>query len=248
MIPNLSQVSNEPSKELAKPRILMSSVDITRVKSWEIAEKRKISAFAKLRFFHKPKPEELKCTRFVKYYEPYLKIGGNYSLDYYRKSTYAVPVNSEVAEVEVFNKKLTPQPEKEGSTTKGLKIEARELVQFRNSATMIFDRKGREIVDALPKVKMVEIHESFYHEHQHEFLNIEILTEKAADLLKKRVKQRPKDLENIKNEMFNVNDITILYLPFYYAEYVRANKNEARLIKINGCTGAVEILPTTATL
>jgi len=246
VFPNLSRVSKEPSKELAKPKILMSSVDITRVKAWEIAEKRKISAFARLRFFNKPKPDELKCTRFVKYYEPYLRISGSYSLDYYRKSTYAVPVNSEVAEVEVFNKKLTPQPEKEGSATKGLKIEATELVQFRNSATMILDRKGREIAKELPKVKMEEIHESFYHEHQHEILNVEILTEKAVDLLKKHITQRPKDIEKIKNETVNVNEITTLYFPFYYAEYIREPKNEARVLKINGCTGSVEILPITA--
>lgn len=198
----------DSSEEMPKPKILMSSTDITRVKAWEIAEKTKISAFARFKFFHRPNPEELTCARFVKYYEPYLKISGNYTLNCYRKKT-------------------------------------RELVQFKNSATIIFDHQGKEVTEELPPVEMTEVHESFYHEHQHEFLNAETITEKAVEILKKRLKQRPQNIEKINSEKFTVNEITIIYLPVYFAEYILTTRNDARIIRINGCTASVTILPIT---
>lgn len=210
----LDSTFSDSSEEMPKPKTLMSSTDITRVKAWEIAEKTKVSAFARFKFFHRPNPEELTCARFVKYYEPYLKISGSYTLSCYRK--------------------------------KDREIEARELVQFTNFATIVFDHQGKEVAEELPQVKMTEVHESFYHEHQHEFLNAETITEKAVEILKKRLAQRPQTIERIKNESFTVNEITIIYLPVYFAEYIWTATNDARLIRINGCTGSVTILPITS--
>lgn len=222
--------------------MLMSSTDITRVKAWEIAEKTKISAFARLKFFRRPNPEELICTRFVKYYEPYLQISGSYTLNYYRKSIHAIPVDPKVVKVKVFDRTVTPRLREEGGS-KDLEIEARELVQFTNSATIIFDHQGKEVVEELPKVKMIEIRESFYNEHRHEFLSAETLTEKAVEILKKRLAQRPQEIKKINSERFTINEITIIYLPVYFSEYIRTTTNEARLIRIDGCTGSVAVLP-----
>jgi len=245
-VSTLDSVSSNSSEETPKPKILMSSTDITRVEAWEIAEKTKTSAFARLKFFRRPNSEELNCTRFVKYYEPYLQISGSYTLNFYRKSIHAIPVDAKVVEVEVLDGTVTPRPRKEGSPTKDLEIEARELVQFTNSATIIFDHHGKEVVEDLPKVKMIEVQESFYYEHRHEFLNVETLTERAVKVLKKRLVQRPQNVDRVNSEHFTVNEITIIYLPVYFAEYTWTATNEARLIRINGCTGSVEVLPITS--
>jgi len=239
----LDSAFSDSSKEMPQPKMLMSSTDITRVKAWEIAEKTKISAFARLKFFRRPNPEELTCTRFVKYYEPYLQISGSYTLNYYRKSIHAIPVDPKAVKVKVFDRTVTPRLREERSSTKDLEIEARELVQLTNSATIIFDHKGKEVVEELPKVKMIKIHESFHDEHRHEFLNAETLTEKAVEILKKRLVQRPQEIKRINSERLTINEITIIYLPVYFAEYIRTTTNEARLIRIDGCTGSVAVLP-----
>jgi len=245
-VSTLDSAHSDSSEEMPKPKILMSSTDITRVKAWEIAEKTKVSAFARFKFFHRPNPEELTCTRFVKYYEPYLQISGSYTLNCYRKSMYVNPVDAKVVRVEVFDRIVTPKLRKKEDSTKDLGIEARELVQFTNSATIIFDQHGKEVVEELPKVKMTEIHESFYHEHQHEFLNAENLMEKAVEVLKKRLVKRPQDIDRVESERLTVDEITIIYLPVYFAKYIRTATNDARLIRIDGCTGSVTVLPITS--
>jgi hypothetical protein len=215
------------------------------VKAWEIAEKTKINAFSRFKFFRRPNPEELTCERFVKYYEPYLKIVGSYKLKCYRKRMYVIPVDANVIEIKVFDKAVKPKIREE-SLTKELEIEAQELVQFTNSATIIFDHQGKEVVEGLPQVKMTEVTESFYHEHKHEFLNAETLTEKAVKVLKNRITQTPQNITSIASESFTVNEITIIYLPVYFAEYVWKATNDARLIRINGCLGSVTVLPITS--
>ena len=59
-----------------KPRYYLTRFDVNRIAAWDKAENLKISAFGKLKIFNKPHPEDIICTEFKKYFDPYLVIEG----------------------------------------------------------------------------------------------------------------------------------------------------------------------------
>ena len=69
--------------------ILKSRLDSNRVKLQ--GEKLKTGFFVRFGFL-KPKPKDILLVAFGKYYEPYIVIGGKYSIDYCKKHNYALKV------------------------------------------------------------------------------------------------------------------------------------------------------------
>ena len=54
-------------------------------------EKLKTSFFVRFGFL-KPRPKEISLVAFSKYYEPYIVIGGKYSIDYCKRHNYTLKV------------------------------------------------------------------------------------------------------------------------------------------------------------
>ncbi len=83
------------------------------------AEGLKRNFFAKLGFF-KPKTEEIQLVGYEKYYEPYLVIGGKYSLDYCRKHAFAIEVEKGTREVFIAGRKFEPVASKSGENLESM--------------------------------------------------------------------------------------------------------------------------------
>src|SRR4030067_2524286 len=71
-------------------------------------EKLKTSLFGKFGFL-KPKNEDVKLISLNKYYEPFVVIGGKYSIDYCKRHNYAIEVESSAQEIFIDGKKISSE-------------------------------------------------------------------------------------------------------------------------------------------
>jgi len=70
----------------------------------EVLEKRKTSLFGST--LRHPKPEEVKVENPILYLEQVIFVSGYYKIDFNRKTSYTIKVDSDVAEVSIGNKKF----------------------------------------------------------------------------------------------------------------------------------------------
>jgi hypothetical protein len=247
--------SSSPLREEVAPlRNMMSTLDITRVKAWEIAEREKNEAFAFLKIFHKPAPEAIECVKFIRYYEPFLKLTGIYSVTYWRKKIYIIQVDHNVVEAKIFGNTVKPRTVEaderkiislhKPSADRIIDLEASELVKNEDTQTIIVDREGKELLEPLPPTDTIEITDSYFKEYQNEFILSEAILSikpKAINMLKDKIVKKPGDAEIIVDEMIKITEMNVIYFPYYYAEYNWKEKNEKRAVKIDGSTGKVKI-------
>jgi hypothetical protein len=198
------------------------------------SEKLKQKLFTRFWFF-KPKPEEIQFISIDKYYEPYIVIGGKYSIDYYRKCAYTVKVDEEVSEVILLKNKLTPE-NTQNSTAKGNKaiiLEGEERLKKEIKASFLLDRYGRNVtLERLPSApsekKPKKIIANF---------GIEEVPENAeVDFVRERIVKRPKDINRTVEEVFEVAERVVIYTPQFRVLYKSTKTGDEKALEFDGVT------------
>lgn len=180
--------------------------DIDRIKAWDEAERHKIRAFGRLRFFHKPGPEEITCTEFKMYYEPYIVIRGSKKI------------------------RERSQPESGdgpilGKFSGGDDFREREVV-------LILDKTGKEVDDQSPFKSLTGLSKNFYDEHKEEFLQLQVYMRDAIEKFR-TLPNKGKDEASIIVDS-HIHDVGIVYVPIYYVKYYWKKTGEHRIIKVDG--------------
>ncbi|NWF87421.1 hypothetical protein HXY32_06410 [Candidatus Bathyarchaeota archaeon] len=199
-----------------------------------IGEKIKTLLFTRFGFM-KPKPEEIQLISIDKYYEPYMTISGKYTIDYYRKCTYTVKVDNRVQEVILANQKYKPNQQTDTPTKDHniIKIQGEERITTEAKASLILDKYGQEIN---PK----DLPSAPPEPNPKEILTAYRVKEIAADIdlniIQHKILERPKDINRLNNELFEINERAIIYTPRYRALYTNLKTGEIKAIEFDGIT------------
>jgi len=227
---------NEPSNEKIVERktiVYETLVDSTVIRV--AGEKLKDQLFARFGFF-KPKPEEIQLVSIDKYYEPFIVMSGKYVIDYYRICTYSVEVDEDVLEVILLNNKFEPKQsiDKSSKDHKVIKLEGEERLTKEAKASLVLDGSGQDVT--LDKLSSAPSER-----HPRKILakfGVEEIAQVAdLDIIRSRIIKRPKDINRLVNELFEVYERVVIYTPRFRVLYRNVNTGEEKAIEFDGVTG-----------
>ena len=197
-------------------------------------EKLKDQLFTRFGFL-KPKPEEIQLVSIDKYYEAYAMISGKYAIDYYRKCAYSVKVEKEVLEVVLLNQKFQPEqsmdsPVKDHNV---IRLEGEERLRNEVKASLILDRFGRDTtLEKLPAAPSEKNPKKVLAQYGVE----EIASNADLDFIRSKILNRPKDINRLVDELFEVDDRVVIYTPRFRAIYVNTRTREEKTVEFDGVT------------
>jgi hypothetical protein len=192
-------------------------------------EKLKKQLFTRF-WFLKPKSEEIQFVSLDKYYEPFIVISGKYFLDYFRKCTYIFKVDDAVKEVVLLDNKFVPENSR---SNKIVKLHGEERLINEAKAFLILDKDGRDSnAENMPSAPSEKKPEKIIAE-----CGIEELPENAdVNFVKERIAKRPKDMCRIVEEIFDVTERSVIYIPRYKLLFRNVNTGEEKTLVLDGVT------------
>ena len=218
--------------------ILKSKFDSIRVKAQ--GEELKSSFFARFGFL-KPNPKDVLLVAFGKYYEPYILIGGKYSIDYCKRHGYALEVEDRTQALFIAGKKLKPESSSERGGARVINLVGEEHAHYENETYIVLDRMLQEVS---AENLFLAPFESTLENRALDGLNLrkpQISPDEEIAILRSRIAKRPMDVEEIIRENFEINERIIIYSPFYELTYLNLNDGKKVTSVINGITGVVVI-------
>jgi len=222
------------SEKIAERNTIVYETRIEPTVIEAIGEKIKTQLFTRFGFM-KPKPEEIKLVSIDKYYEPYMIVGGRYVIDYYRKCAYTVKVDNRVQEVILSNRKYRPNqpmdsPAKDHNV---VKLEGEERLTNEAKASLILDKFGQEVA---PKELPSAPSERNPGEILAAFGVKEIAPDADLDIIRFKILKRPKDINRLVNELFEVDERAVIYTPRFRVLYTNVKTGEGKAIEYDGVT------------
>jgi len=218
--------------------ILKSKFDSSRVKVQ--AEKLKTSFFVRFGFL-KPKPKDVLLVAFSKYYEPYIVIGGKYSIDYCKRHGYALKVEDRTQALFIDGKKLKPEPLSVRGDARVIKLVGEEHSHYENETYVVLDRMLQEVS---AENLFLAPSESDLENQPSGGLDLrkpQISLEEEIAILRSRIAKRPTDVAEIIRENFEINERTIIYSPVYELTFKNLKNGKKVTAIVNGVTGGVVI-------
>jgi hypothetical protein len=202
------------------------------------AEKLKTSLFGKFGFL-KPRNEDVTLNNLNKYYEPYVVIGGKYSIDYCKRHNYAIEVDGNAQEIFIDGKKLSSEPQTQGKTARVIRLAGEEHSHYQKETYLVLDRNLQEVS---PKELLLAPFEYELEKQQDivfDLRNVNISLEEEITFLRSRIAKRPSDVAEVIREIFEISNRTIVYRPIYELVFhnIRSGKNVT--VTIDGITGEV---------
>jgi len=218
--------------------ILKSRLDSNRVKFQ--GEKLKTSFFVRFGFL-KPKPKDILLVAFSKYYEPYILIGGKYSIDYCKRHNYALKVEDRTQAIFIDGKQLKPEPLSLEDKAKVIKLVGEEHSHYENETYIILDRMLQDVAPENLSFAPFESELENRPTGDFDLRKPQISLEEEIGFLRSRIAKRPTDVAEIIREIFEINERTIIYSPVYELTYKNIKNGKRVTALINGVTGRVII-------
>ena len=216
---------------ILKPKLDSNSVKLQ-------GEKLKTSFFARFSFL-KPKPRNIQLIAFSKYYEPYIVIGGKYSIDYCKKHNYALQVEDRTQAMFIDGKKMKPEPMSLQDRAKVIKLVGEEHSHYETETYVILDRMMQEVSSDNLFFAPFENEYETQPAADFDLRKPQISIEEEITFLRSRVARRPADVAEIIREKFEINERTIIYSPVYELTYKNMKNGKNATAIINGITGGV---------
>jgi hypothetical protein len=213
--------------------VYKTMVDPTIVKL--AAEKVKDRVFRRYGFL-KPPADQIRQISFEKDYEPYFVVEGKYTIDYYRGRTYTIPIDENAQEIVLLNQTLKPEPAKERGQNKAIKIEGEERLIHEDKAYLVLNVNGREVsAKRIPSAPQEEHPKKILAEYENA-RKLDFDPNKEVEVLKSKIAKRPREIKRIVNELFEVSDRAVIYIPIYKIRFQNTKTGEQKTVKIDGVT------------
>jgi cytoskeletal protein CcmA (bactofilin family) len=228
-----------PTEIVDRKTVVMKSRLNLDMVQW-LAERLKRDLFVKMRFL-KPKSVDVRVVSIDKQYEPYIIVGGKYSIDYYKKRVFPVQVDGDATEIALLGEKFKPKPLKNRPQSSHGKIELRgeALYHYEDETYTVIDKMGRELApEQIPIAPSEELSPEKLVELGIEASNVQISSEEEIDFLRSKIVRRPPDGE-VTKEIFEVNDRTLAYSPIYQLVFEHLKTGKRATVKIDGITGEI---------
>ena len=240
---HLNEIPPIPEK-ISKRKIIVykSRVDPTIVKL--TAEKMKYKLFAKFGF-SKRRSEEIRVVSVDKYYEPYILIDANYSVQYFKKRVFTLDVDPETEEVKILGESYKPEIDasrsgEAGEPHKVIRLEAQLWSSYQDKAYLVLDKEGKEIPpDQVPAAPSEDHPEKILKEFSKKTGMVQVSPRKEIDMVKSRIVKRPSDVAKIEDEMFQISEHAVIYSPIYEITFRNVRTGEERLVKIDGVSAKI---------
>ena len=209
----------------------------------QTAEEMKNELFVKR--FSKPKPEDIHVVSVDKHYEPYILIDAKYRIEYYTNKVYTFEIAEKAKEVKILGESFKPQiisiPDSEPEQFRRVvSIEGQELSFYEDKAYFILDKKGHEITpDQVPIAPSEDNPKKILKEFGKNAEKVKITNKGILSLAKSKLINRPKEVENIENELFQVTEYAIIYNPVYKITFRNTKNKEEKTVSIDGVTAEI---------
>ena len=238
----MSERISLPEKVVDRRLIVYKScVDPKEVRA--TAEKMKTKLFSKL-VFMKPKPEEIQIVSIDKYFEPYVVVDGEYSIDYSKSWSHNIQVDETMQDLTFCGEKITPVSLKDHLATpcKIVKLAGVGRFKFEAKARIIFDYQWREVgLEQLPFVPFEEQPEKILDTVDPNPESTSVSEEKEVEILKSRLVKQPFDILSIHQELFIVFDRALIYKPMYKVTVKNIKTKKEATILIDAITGKTKV-------
>ena len=238
----MSERISVPEKVVDRKIIVYKScVDPKEVRA--TAEKMKTKLFSKL-VFMKPKPEEIQIVSIDKFFEPYVVVDGEYSIDYSKNWSHNIQVDETMQDLAFCGEKITPVSLKDHLATPCKIVTLAGVGRFKSEAKarLIFDCQWREVgLEQLPFVPFEEQPEKILDTVDQHPESASVSEEKEVEILKSRLVQRPSDILSIHKELFSVFDRALIYKPMYKVTVKNIKTKKEATIVIDAITGKTKV-------
>ena len=226
----LPQKVVEPTIVVLKTRL---DSNMVRIKVEEVK-----SSFFMKRGFLKPKANEIKLVSSEKYYEPYIVVGGKYSVDYCRKHAFNLEVKKQTKEVFIAGQKYEVISSKSGKNQKQIiRLEGEDYAHYEKQSYFVLDRLRREIAPETFSFAPYDLELAKASEADLNLRKVRISLDEVIELVRSRIAKRPPDLAEIIKEIFEVTENTIVYRPFFEFTFHNTKKNKYATLRVDAVSG-----------
>jgi len=196
-------------------------------------EKIKNKLFKKF-LFKLSTPEEIEIASIEKYYEPFIVVSGKHLIDYYRKCAYAVRVDKEAKEVILFDHTFIPgQASNAAVNESSIRLEGEERLVKETRAFIILNRNGQDLkLSEFPSAPS----EKNPQELVKSFKMPEIAPSMDVEVIRKRIAQRPNDINRIVNEVLEIDERSLIYTPRFKLTYKCPRIGKEAYLEFDGIT------------
>ncbi|MCJ7721889.1 hypothetical protein MUO98_05750, partial [Candidatus Bathyarchaeota archaeon] len=192
----------------------------------------------------KPKPEEIQIVSIDKFFEPYVVVDGEYSIDYSKNWSHNIQVDETMQDLAFCGEKITPVSLKDHLATPCKIVTLAGVGRFKceAKARLIFDCQWREVgLEQLPFVPFEEQPEKILDTVDPNPESASVSEEKEVEILKSRLVQRPSDILSIHKELFSVFDRALIYKPMYKVTVKNIKTKKEATIVIDAITGKTKV-------
>lgn len=233
---SMYQIEILPQK-VVEPKVMVLK---TRLDSKMIrlqVEEIKQKIFRKFHFI-KPKNKDITLVNSEKYYEPYIVIGGKYSIDYCRRHAFDLEVKNQTKELYIAGQKFEVLPSNSDNDSRQIiKLEGEDYAHYDTESFFVLDRMRRELsIETFsfgPCEQQIE-EETEVNLH---LRKIRLSKSEVIDIVRAKIAKRPSDLVEIIKEVFEITENTIVFRPFFEFTFYNTKSKKYATIRIDGITG-----------
>jgi len=205
-----------------------------------IGEDQKTSLFVKFGFL-KARSDDVSLAGLTKYYEPFVIIGGKYSIDYCKKHVFEIKADNQMQNVFLGGEEFKFEPLSAGKPSRVLRLVGEEHSHYENETYFILDRLMREAkpekVPLAPFENEMENLDNF----DTDFRKARISLEEEINFLRSKIVKRPSDADAIIREIFEITERLTIYNPIYELSFQNVKNAKEVTVLIDGITGKLTI-------
>lgn len=235
----MENIETLPQKVVERKTVILKS-RLDPEKARLIGEDQKTNLFLKFGFL-KPRSDDISLVGFTKYYEPFIVIGGKYSIDYCKKHVFEIKVDNQTQNVFLGGEEFKFEPLSAGKPSRVLRLVGEEHSHYENETYFILDRLMREAkpekVPLAPFENEMENLDNF----DIDFRKVRISLEEEINFLRSKIVKRPSDAEAIIKEIFEITERLTIYNPIYELSFQNVKNAKEVTVLIDGITGKLTI-------
>jgi len=221
-----------------KTAILKSRLDSTKARL--IGEDQKNNLFQKFGFL-KPRSDDISLVGFTKYYEPFIIIGGKYSVDYCKKHVFEIKADDQMQNVFLGGQEFKFESLSAKKSSKVLRLVGEEHSHYENETYFVLDRLMREAKPEKVPLAPFENEKENQSNFDEDFRKAKISLEEEINFLRSKIVKRPSDAEAVIKEIFEITERLTIYNPVYELSFQNVKSAKVVTLLIDGVTGKLTI-------
>ena len=226
-----------------KTAILKSRLDSNKARL--IGEDQKNNLFQKFGFL-KPRSDDISLVGFTKYYEPFIIIGGKYSVDYCKKHVFDIKTDDQMQNVFLGGQEFKFESLSAKKSSKVLRLVGEEHSHYENETYFILDRLMREAKPEKVPLAPFENETENLGNFDEDFRKAKISLEEEINFLRSKIVKRPSDADAVIKEIFEITERLTIYKPVYELSFQNVKSAKVATILIDGVTGKLTIAKFTS--